>query len=45
MTEKLQKVLARQGIVVNRLIRVHFCDIILPRSLKPGRFMELYGKV
>ncbi|MCK4608747.1 MAG: pseudouridine synthase [Gammaproteobacteria bacterium] len=31
-------------IVVNRLIRVRFCDIVLPNSLSPGGFIELGQK-
>lgn len=30
-------------ITVNRLIRVRFCDIVLPAFLKPGDFMEVEG--
>ncbi|NKC14928.1 MAG: pseudouridine synthase [Gammaproteobacteria bacterium] len=34
-----------QALKVNRLIRVRYADVTLPRSLPPGHWMELEGEV
>lgn len=42
---EIKKLFASQGLIVNRLIRIRFGDIVLPKNLKVGEFKYLsYAK-
>jgi 23S rRNA pseudouridine2605 synthase len=38
---EIKKLFASQGLIVNRLIRIRFGDIVLPKNLKAGEFKYL----
>ena len=38
---EIKKLFSSQGLIVNRLIRIRFGDIVLPKDLKSGEFKYL----
>jgi len=44
-TREVHRLWASQGLRVSRLIRIRYGPVVLPRGLRPGRFLEMEGEL